>query len=53
LLETIVHDDDDELTEEDRRAVIASREYFRQGGKGVSFDHVVAECGLTGKKSNR
>lgn len=47
LLEVMIHDDDDELTEEDRRAVAASREHFRQGGEGVSFEEVVAECGFT------
>jgi hypothetical protein len=53
LLEVMVHDDEtmgpseDELTEEDRRAVAASREYFRNGGEGVPFEQVVAECGFT------
>lgn len=49
LLEVMIHDDDgdEELTEEDRRAVAASREYFRQGGEGLSFEQVVAECGFT------
>ena len=46
LLEVMVHDDDD-LTEEDRRAVAASREYFRKGGEGISFEQVVADCGFT------
>lgn len=46
LLEVMV-DDDEELTEEDRRAVAASREYFQQGGEGLSFEQVVAECGFT------
>ncbi len=47
LLEVMVHDDDDELNEEDRRAVTASREYFRKGGEGVAFEQVDAECGFT------
>ena len=49
LLEVMVHDEDDEeeLSEEDRRAIAASREYFRQGGQGVSFEQVVADCGVT------
>lgn len=48
LLEIMVHDDDsDELSEADRRAVTASREYFRKGGEGVPFEQVLAECGLT------
>jgi len=38
---------DDELTEEDRRAIEVSREYFRQGGLGIPFEQVVAECGFT------
>ena len=46
LLEVMIHDDD-ELSEDDRRAVAASREYFRQGGEGLSFEQVVAECGFT------
>jgi hypothetical protein len=49
LLEVMVHDEDDEeeLSEEDRRSIAASREYFRQGGQGVSFEQVVADCGFT------
>jgi hypothetical protein len=52
LLEVMIHDDDDgldqeALTEEDRRAVAASREYFRKGGEGVPFEQVVADCGFT------
>jgi hypothetical protein len=47
LLEVMVHDEDDELTDEDRRAVAASREYFRNGGEGTPFEQVVAECGFT------
>jgi hypothetical protein len=58
LLEVMIHDDDEELTEEDRRAVAASREYFGKGGLGISFEQVVAECGLTmdqirGSQSNQ
>ena len=49
LLEVMVHDEDneEELSEEDRRAIAASREYFRQGGQGISFEQVVADCGFT------
>jgi hypothetical protein len=47
LLEVMVHDEDDELTDEDRRAVAASREYFRKGGEGTPLEQVVAECGFT------
>jgi hypothetical protein len=47
LLEGMVHDDDDNLTEEDEQAVAASREYFKQGGKGLSLEQLAAECGFT------
>jgi hypothetical protein len=53
LLEVMVEprldrDDDEPLTEEDRRAVAASREYFRQNSEGgVTLEQVVADCGLT------
>ena len=46
LLEVIV-DDEEELTEDDRRAVAASRDYFKQGGEGISFEQVVADLGFT------
>jgi hypothetical protein len=42
----MIHDED-ELTEKDRRAIAASREYFQRGGEGVPFEQVVAECGFT------
>ena len=49
LLEVMVEPDDDEtLTEEDRRAVASSREYFRQNPEqGVAFEQFAAECGFT------
>jgi hypothetical protein len=49
LLEAIVcEDDDEEVTEEESRAVAASREYFRQNPDGgIPFEQVVADCGLT------
>ncbi len=49
LLEVMVHDEDDEeeLSQEDRSAIAASREYFRQGGQGVSFEQVAADCGFS------
>jgi hypothetical protein len=48
LLEAIVHDEDDTLTGEDRKAVTASREYFRKNPEGgVPFDQVVADLGFT------
>jgi hypothetical protein len=54
LLEVMVYDDNDseeELSEADRRAITASREYFRQGGQGISFEQVAASCGLTMEKT--
>ncbi len=47
LMEVMIHDVDDELTEEDQKAVAASREYFNQGHPGISFEQVVADCGFT------
>ena len=47
LLQVMIHEDEDELTEEDRRAVAASREYFRNGGEGLTFEQVVTDCGFT------
>ena len=48
LLEIMVHPDDEPLTEEDRRAVTASRQWFRRNPEGgVPFEQVVAECGFT------
>ena len=44
----MLRDDDEKLTAEDRRAVAASREYFRQNPEGgIPFEQVVAECGFT------
>jgi hypothetical protein len=45
LLESMI--DDEELTEEDRRALRASDEYFRNGGEGIPFEQVVADLGFT------
>jgi hypothetical protein len=49
LLEVMIGDhDDEELTAEDRRAVVASRAYFQQNPEGgIPFEQVVAECGFT------
>ena len=49
LLEVMVRDDEDEeLTEEDRRAVAASREYFRQNPEGgLSLEQMAADCGFS------
>jgi hypothetical protein len=46
LLEVMVHPDDEPLTEEDRRAVAASRKWFENNPEGISFEQVVADCGL-------
>lgn len=49
LLEVMVDDDeeDDVFSPEDIATIQASREYFRQGGHGISFEQAVAECGFT------
>jgi hypothetical protein len=47
LLEVMVDEDDEELTEEDRRALSRSDEYFRNGGQGIPFEQVVADLGFT------
>jgi hypothetical protein len=48
LLETMVYDEDETLTEEDRQAVAASREYFQQNPEGgVPFEQVVGDLGFT------
>lgn len=48
LLEVMVDgEEDEELTEEDRRALRASDEYFRSGGQGIPFEQVVADLGFT------
>ena len=51
LLEVMVDDEDEEeddvFSPEDIAKIQASREYFRQGGKGISFEQAVAECGFT------
>jgi hypothetical protein len=47
LLETMVYDNDEDLTAEDRRAVSASREYFRQNPDGgVPIEQVAADLGF-------
>ncbi len=48
LLEAIVRDDEDEeLSEADRRAVADSREYFRRNPEGgLSWERMVADCGF-------
>jgi len=48
LLEVMVDPDDEPLTDEDRRAVAVSREYFQQNpGQSVLFEELAAECGFT------
>ena len=48
LLETMVYDEEEELTGADRQAVAASREYFRQNPEGgIPFERVVADHGFT------
>ena len=46
LLEVMLHPDDEPLTEEDRRAIAASREWFKKNTEGISFEQVAADCGL-------
>ncbi len=48
LLEVMVDPDEEPLTDEDRRALAASQEYFRRNPDGgVSLEEIAAECGLT------
>jgi hypothetical protein len=47
LLEVMVEPEDEMLTEEDRRAVAASRDYFRNNPDGgVTLEQVAADCGF-------
>lgn len=46
LLEAVT-DNEEELTEQDRRALRASEKYFRNHGLGIPFERVVAELGFT------
>jgi hypothetical protein len=47
LLAVMVDDlDQEELTEEDPRALRASGEYFRNGCQGIPFEQVVADLGF-------
>jgi hypothetical protein len=47
LLEVMIDDDEEELTDEDRQALRASQDYFRRGGQGTAFEEVVEELGFT------
>jgi hypothetical protein len=46
LLKAMI-EDGEELSEEDLRAIEASREYFRKGGEGLTLDQVAASLGFT------
>jgi hypothetical protein len=39
--------EEEELTEQDRRALSASREYFRRGEKGIPFEQALADLGFS------
>jgi hypothetical protein len=43
----MVESDEEPLTEEDRRAIAASREWFEKNPEGIPFEKVVEECGLS------
>ena len=48
LLEVMIDDEGDELTEEDREAIRSSREYFRENPEGgLSMEDMVASCSFT------
>jgi len=48
LLEVMLENEEDELTEEDRQAIRSSREYFRENPEGgLSLEETVAGCGFT------
>ncbi|MCX6590362.1 MAG: hypothetical protein NTZ56_02445 [Acidobacteria bacterium] len=47
LLEVVVEGEDEPLSESDRQAVLRSQAYFAEGGQGIPFEQVVAECGFT------
>ena len=48
LLEVMIENEEDELTEEDRQAIRSSREYFRENPEGgLSLEEMVADCGFT------
>jgi hypothetical protein len=48
LLEVMIDPEDEPMSDEDRRAVAASREYFQQNPRQtVSFEELAAECGFT------
>ena len=48
LLEVMIDDEEDELTEEDRQAIRSSRQYFRENPNGgLSFEDMVSGSGFT------
>lgn len=48
LLEVMVEPSEEPMSEEDRRAVVASREYFQRNPEsGVPFEEFATECGFT------
>ena len=48
LLEVMIENEEDELTEEDRQAIRSSREYFRENPEGgLSLEEMVAGSGFT------
>lgn len=47
LLEVMIDEDDEELTEEDIRALRASDERLRNGGQTIPFEQLVEELGFT------
>lgn len=48
LLEVMVHDDDEPVTEEDRRRFQEGQAWFAQrGGKGIPMEDVLASAGFT------
>jgi hypothetical protein len=47
LLEVMIHDDNEPVTEEDRRRLHQGQAWFAQrGGKGIPMDDVLAGFGL-------
>lgn len=48
LLEVMIEEKDDELSDDDRDAIAASRKYFRENPEGgIFFEQMAADCGLT------
>lgn len=48
LLEVMIEDEEDGLTEEDRQAIRSSRTHFRENPEGgLPFNEIVEGCGFT------